>query len=129
MGGRMLTDVSNSLPSHITVLAYRAASAAGLLATTKPIFNTIITNVPGPQVPLYMGGAKMVRSLGAGPCMDNLGIFHPVTSYDGMISVSFQACREMLPDPQFYEECLRESFEELCAAVPIKKKAAGNGKR
>jgi diacylglycerol O-acyltransferase len=119
MGARMLTELSNSLPSHITVLAFRAASAAGLLASSKPIFNTIITNVPGPQVPLYMGGAKMVSSLGAGPCMDNMGIFHPVTSYNGMIAVSFQACREMMPDPQFYEECLLESFGELSATVPV----------
>jgi WS/DGAT/MGAT family acyltransferase len=118
MGARMLTDLSNSLPSHITVLAFRAASAAGLLASTKPTFNTIITNVPGPQVPLYMGGAKLVGSLAAGPCMDNMGLFHPVTSYNGMIAVSFQACREMMPDPHFYEECLRESFAELAAAVP-----------
>ncbi|MEE8303518.1 MAG: wax ester/triacylglycerol synthase family O-acyltransferase, partial [Candidatus Tectomicrobia bacterium] len=112
MGARMMTDLSNSLPSHITVLAFRAASAAGLLASTKPIFNTILTNVPGPQVPLYMCGAELVRSLAAGPCMDNMGLFHPVTSYNGMIAVSFQACREMLPDPHFYEECLQQSFAE-----------------
>ena len=103
-------------------MAFRAAAAAGLLASSKPIFNTIITNVPGPQVPLYMGGAKLVSSLGAGPCMDNMGIFHPVTSYNGMISVSFQACREMMPDPQFYEECLLESFSELSEAVPVARK-------
>jgi hypothetical protein len=62
---------------------------------------------------------SLVRSLGAGPCMDNMGIIHPVTSYNGMIAVSFQACREMMPDPQFYEECLAESFGDLCAAVPV----------
>ena len=57
--------------------------------------------------------------------MDNMGIFHPVTSYNGMISVSFQACREMMPDPQLYEQCLLESYAELCKAVPTpgKKKA------
>lgn len=42
--------------------------------------------------------------------MDNMGIFHPFTSYNGMIAVSFQACSEMMPDPQFDEECLLESF-------------------
>ena len=76
-----------------------------------------------------MGGAELVRSLGAGPCMDNMGIFHPVTSYNGMIAVSFQACREMLPDPEFYEECLRESFAELQAAVPGEGKKAAGGRR
>ncbi len=69
-------------------MAGRAASAAGLMANMKPIFNTIVTNVPGAQVPMYMSGAKMVRSLGAGPCVDSMGLFPPVTSYNGMISIS-----------------------------------------
>lgn len=118
----MMSDVSNSLPSHIAALGFRAASAAGLLSGMKPIFNTIVTNVPGPQVALYMGGARLVRNLGTGPCMDNMGLFHPVTSYDGMIEISFQSCREMMPDPQFYEQCLRDSFVELQHSVPVRKK-------
>lgn len=117
VGARMLTDLSNSLPSHITVLGFRAASAAGLLAGSKPIFNCIVTNVPGPQVALYLAGAKMVRSLGAGPVIDSMGLFHPVSSYNGMIAISFQSCREMMPDPEFYARCLQESFAELKAAM------------
>jgi diacylglycerol O-acyltransferase len=101
------------------------------------VFNTVVTNVPGPQVPLYMGGAKLVKSLGAGPCMDGLGLFHPVTSYNGEIAISFQACRELMPDPHFYEQCLRESFEAMRDQVPgaetakrgRKAKAAGGTKR
>ncbi len=129
MGARMMADVSNSLPSHLTALGFRAASAAGLTAGSKPNFNTIVTNVPGPQVPLYMGGAKLVRSLGVAPCMDNMGLFHPVTSYDGMIAISFQSCREMMPDPDFYEDCLRESFAELQEAVPAKSKGSARAPR
>lgn len=122
MGARMMTDISNSLPSHITALGFRAASAAGLLAGTKPIFNTITTNVPGPQVPLYMAGAKLVSLLGTGPCMDNMGLFHPVTSYNGKIAISFLSCREMMPDPSVYEDCLRDAFIELQRAVPKRRK-------
>lgn len=130
MGARMMADISNSLPSHIAALGFRAASAAGLLARSKPIFNTVVTNVPGPQVPLYMSGARLVRSYGTGPCLDNMGLFHPVTSYDGMIAISFQSCREMMPDPEFYEDCLRAAFDELEQAVPAhKKKAASRSKQ
>ena len=113
VGARTLTDWSNRLPAQVTALGFRAASATGLLSTTKPVFNTIITNVPGPQVPLYMAGARMVRSFGAGPCMDGNGLFQVITSYAGQIAISFQSCRNMMPDPDEYEACLAQSFAEL----------------
>ncbi len=117
IGATFMADVTQSLPASLVVMAGRAASAAGLLANMKPIFNTIVTNVPGAQIPLYMGGAKMVRSLGAGPCVDSMGLFQPVTSYNGMISISFQACRNMLPDPEFYAKCLQQSYDDLKQAA------------
>lgn len=131
VGANLMVDLGESLPASLVVLAGRAASAAGLVANMRPIFNTVVTNVPGPQVPLYMGGAKLVRSLGAGPCMDSLGLFHPVTSYNGMISIAFQACREMMPDPEFYAQCLRQSFRELKRATlpATKTKAKASAKK
>jgi len=117
VGARLLTDWTNRMPAQVTALGFRAASAAGLLSSGKPIFNTIVTNVPGPQVPLYFAGARLVRSFGAGPCMDGMGLFQVVTSYAGQIAISFQACRDMMPDPAFYESCLEESFSELRNAV------------
>jgi len=134
VGARLMTDVASNLPSQVAALGLRAAASTGLMAGMKPVFNTVVTNVPGPQVPLYMGGAKLVKSLGAGPCMDGLGLFHPVTSYNGEIAISFQACRELMPDPEFYEQCLRDSFEAMRDQVPgagtVKRKAgAGTGKK
>ncbi|MEM8560653.1 MAG: wax ester/triacylglycerol synthase family O-acyltransferase [Pseudomonadota bacterium] len=117
IGARVMTDISNSLPALITSLGFRAAAAASLLGESQPIFNTQITNVPGPQVPIYMSGAKMVRSLSAGPCMNNLGLFNVVTSYAGVISMSFTCCREMMPDPRFYEACLQDSYLALLASA------------
>jgi len=73
--------------------------------------------VPGPQVPLYMAGAKLLKQFGMGPVTDGMGIIHPVFSYNGEIAVSVTACREMMPDPGFYAECLQSSFDELDAAT------------
>jgi diacylglycerol O-acyltransferase / wax synthase len=117
VGARFMTDMTHSLPAELAALGVRAALSSGLMAGMKPIFNTIVTNVPGPQVPLYMRGAHVVRSYGLGPCIDNMGLFHAVTSYDGQIAVSFQACRAMMPDPGFYEECLQQAYEDLQAAL------------
>jgi diacylglycerol O-acyltransferase / wax synthase len=123
VGARLMTDMTQSLPAELAALGVRAALGSGLMAGMKPIFNTIVTNVPGPQVPLYMGGAQVVRSYGLGPCIDNMGLFHAVTSYDGQIAVSFQACREMMPDPGFYEQCLYAAYAALQSEVPGKPRA------
>lgn len=124
VGARLMTDMTQSLPAELAALGVRAALGSGLMAGMKPIFNTIVTNVPGPQVPLYMGGAQVVRSHGLGPCIDNMGLFHAVTSYNGQIAVSFQACREMMPDPGFYEQCLYAAYAALQAEVLAKPKKA-----
>lgn len=124
VGARLMTDMTQSLPAELAALGVRAALGSGLMAGMKPIFNTIVTNVPGPQLPLYMGGALVVRSYGLGPCLDNMGLFHAVTSYNGQIAVSFQACREMMPDPGFYEQCLYAAYADLQAAVLDKPKKA-----
>ena len=51
-----------------------------------------------------------------------MGLFHAVTSYCGAISVAVTACREMLPDPAFYKECLQSSFDDLYAAAVAPRK-------
>jgi hypothetical protein len=45
--------------------------------------------------------------------MDGNGLFHVVTSYAGQVAISFQSCRDMMPDPGEYEACLAQSFAEL----------------
>jgi WS/DGAT/MGAT family acyltransferase len=86
-------------------------------------FNTMVSNVAGIQQPLYFCGAQMVSMYGMGPVVDQAGLFHAIFSYDGKITFTFTACREMLPDPEFYADCLQASFDELQAAAlkPAKK--------
>jgi hypothetical protein len=91
-----------------------------------PIFNTVITNVPGPNFPLYSMGSRMVASFGLGPISHGVGLFQPVIGYNGQITVSAISCREMMPDPGFYCDCLTETFEDLKKAAkrPARKKTA-----
>ena len=49
--------------------------------------------------------------------MEGLGLFNIVLSYNGALTVSVTSCRDQLPDPEFYAECLDESFKELRAAA------------
>jgi hypothetical protein len=48
-----------------------------------------------------------------------MGLIFPVLSYNGKIFVSVTSCREMLPDPEFFSECLQESFDELKGATIV----------
>jgi diacylglycerol O-acyltransferase len=112
-------------------LAIRTASATGL-SEASVIFNTIVTNVPGPPYQLYMCGAALVDSISLGPLLPNVGLFHIVYSSvlekKGSINLSFTACRDMLPDPGFYADCLQESFEELRDATVNEKPRRRNKK-
>lgn len=79
-----------------------------------------MTNVPGPQVPLFASGAKMLSNFGLGPIFDGVGLIHAITSYNGEIAVTIVACRQMMPDPDYYAECMQASLDEMkasCAAA------------
>jgi WS/DGAT/MGAT family acyltransferase len=120
VGARTMTDIGQFMPGMLAGLAARAYTRLGLANRIRPFLNTVITNVPGPQVPLYFTGAKMVSLYGIGPILDGMGLIHPVFSYSGRVSISVTACREQMPDPEFYAECLQTSFDALndAAAAP-----------
>ena len=117
LGAHTLSEYSQFLPGGLAALGARAASRMEMANVGNPTFNTVVTNVPGPQVPLYFAGARLVNLVGVGPVNDGMGLIHPITSYCGILTIAFTACREMLPDPAFYAECIQESFDELAAAT------------
>ncbi|KAA1188456.1 wax ester/triacylglycerol synthase family O-acyltransferase [Pseudohalioglobus sediminis] len=136
LGPRFAVDLTDVLPGNVLSLAVRTASATGL-SEASVMFNTIVTNVPGAPYQLYMCGAALVDSISLGPLLPNVGLFQIVYSSvqnkKGSIVLSFTACREMMPDPEFYAKCLQASFDELYAATvrktKKKKKPAAKKKR
>lgn len=128
VGARTLSELSESAPPLITALGMRAALRLSLLAGATSPINTVISNVPGSRVPLYMGGARLVKTAAFAPILDNMGLLHGILSQEGGLSISFNSCREMIPDPGFYAQCISESFNELQAATAklssVKRKAA-----
>lgn len=79
--------------------------------------STVISNVPGPDFPLYCAGARMVDYYGLGVLTPGMGIFHLVFSYAGKITLSVLADRDIMPDPEFYHDCLVAAYEDLYAAA------------
>ena len=129
VGASLATEAAQFLPSTTTGMMASLYARSGLAERLPPVFNTIITNVPGPNVPLYSMGSRMVASFGLGPIIHGLGLFQPVIGYNGQITVSAISCREMMPDPAFYCDCLSESFDELkkAAKVTSVRRAQTNG--
>ncbi len=119
IGARTMTDITEFVPGALMGLAGRLVARTGLMRRVSPVANTVITNVPGPQVPLYMTRARMVAQYGLGLPLDGLGIFHVVFSYAGSITITVTACREQMPDPGFYAECLQASYDALREAAGV----------
>jgi WS/DGAT/MGAT family acyltransferase len=129
VGASLAAEVAHFLPSTTTGLMATAYGRYGLAKRLPPIFNTVITNVPGPNFPLYSMGSRMVANYGLGPIAHGVGLFQPVIGYNGQITVSAISCREMMPDPEFYCDTLTETFEDLKKAArrPVKNRAKANG--
>ncbi|MEH6519378.1 MAG: wax ester/triacylglycerol synthase family O-acyltransferase [Halioglobus sp.] len=126
IGAKTMTDYTKFTPSSLTATAARLASSMGIADRGTPIANCTVTNVPGPQIPLYFTGAKLLSNYGLGPAIDGGGLFHIVNSYCGEFSVSISCCRVMMPDPAFYANCIRESHDELLTATVGRARKAKN---
>ena len=117
IGARTMTDYSQFSPSSLAALAARLYTEMGLSDFTTPMMNCVVTNVPGPQRPLYFAGAEAVKMVGLGPIYDGMALIHVVFSYCGEIAVSFTSCREILPDPGFYAQCIQASYDDMKSAA------------
>ena len=117
VGARTLTDYSQLIPSGLAGLAARLYTRVGAANAHAPVFNCVVTNVPGSRVPLYFCGAKMVAMYGTGPVFDGMGLINTIYSYTDTIAISFTSDRNMMPDPDIYAAALTSAFEALKAAA------------
>ena len=113
VGARTLVDSSDLVPFAVAGLAARLYTRLHLADRHTPIFNLVITNVPGPQVPLYLDGVRLHAHLGTGPILDGMGLILPIFSYNGTLSIGVTSCRDMMDDVERFAEYLEASFEEI----------------
>jgi len=124
IGARQMTDISKHLPSGTVALAGRLVTGLGLGHRTR-FANCTITNVPGPQHPLYLNGAKLLLSTGCGPVIDGMGLILTAISYDGEVALSLTSCREIIPDPEHLVTCMKNAFRDMKAASAAEIKTSG----
>lgn len=119
IGARTMTEVSKINPALYMALGAQLFSRVSVAHRTMP-FNTVVTNVPGPPVHIYSTGARLESMALSLICLtDGLGLAHVVQSYVDEAYISFTACRDIVPDPEFYAECLQDSFEEMLAQAKL----------
>jgi WS/DGAT/MGAT family acyltransferase len=124
IGARELTDLGTHAPAATLALTGKMLGRALLGAGRRaPLANCAITNVPGPTVPLYLDGARMTYFSAIMPINDGLGLVFAITSYDGKIIVSPTSCREQMPDPEVFAQCLRNCFQDYLGLARARARA------
>jgi hypothetical protein len=80
-----------------------------------PLFNVVVSNVPGPDVPVYLAGARMDSLHPIGPIMEGVGVNITVFSYLGSVHVGIQACWDLVPDVDVLGGAMEDALAELVA--------------
>lgn len=132
LGADMLQDWAEVFGPAIFTRASRMYSRMRLADRHPPIHNLVISNVPGPPIPLYMGGARVVSTYPMGPILFGAGLNLTVLSNMGNVDFGAIGCRELVPDigdlPKGFEEgvrLLRKAAEKRAsAATPAPKPRA-----
>ncbi len=118
LGESTLLEMSSALSPRVSQTLLRILSAVGSLPWDKPMpINTVVSNVPGSPLDLYLGGARMRDMHAFGLLLDGVGLFHTATSYTDRFSITALGCPASLPDSGLYQDCLEQSWQELREAA------------
>ena len=112
VGAELLTQLTGFAPP--TVL-----SQASRLQSSQRAFNVVVTNVPGPQFPLYLLGRKLLRIYPQVPLVRNTALGIAIMSYDGTLNFGLLGDYDALPDLDALAAALRDAIAELAAAAGV----------
>jgi len=115
----LLQDFAQFAPPAVAARAARVIARATAANWMDVPFNVVISNVPGPQFPIYGLGAKLVAHYPVSAINDGVGLNITVQSYDGSLDFGIIACRELMPDVWDLMDDLREALRELKQAAKL----------
>jgi WS/DGAT/MGAT family acyltransferase len=117
LGASTLVEVSTGAPATLLSLAARLASRA------RP-FNMTVTNVPGPQFPLYLAGSEMLATYPLVPLWQSHGAGIAMFSVMGMVDIGINMDRDLIDDATCLGRFMEESLAELLNTKPAEQKKA-----
>jgi diacylglycerol O-acyltransferase len=112
VGAQVLTELAGFAPPTIMGQAAR-------LSSRQRFFNLVVTNVPGPQFPLYLLGRRMLESFPMVPLAKNQGLGVALLSYDGSINFGLVGDYDLLWDLEDFADDIRGSLEDLAAGAGV----------
>ena len=110
VGASLLTEATDFAPPTI-------AAQAARLQSRQRFFNTVVTNVPGPQFPLYLLGRELQDVFPMVPLAKNQTVCFGIMSYNGRINFGITADYDSMPDLDALAEDLQASLAELSEAA------------
>ncbi len=113
IGAKSLAQMAESVPFGLANLAAGLYSKYNIKEFIKPPFNVTITNVPGPQNPLYLRGKKILSIFGLTPVLDGFGLIIAAFSYNGLVSITTTSDAKTMPDADKFSRYIREAANEL----------------
>jgi hypothetical protein len=121
LGSRELAEAAEQASAAALAWTRRIVGHAGArVGSRTPPANCTVTPVPAPTQPQFLCGARMTYYSAILPISDGLGLAFAVTRYDGKVVISPTSCRELMPDPEVFALCLRDSFQEVLALAKHK---------
>jgi diacylglycerol O-acyltransferase / wax synthase len=116
IGATLLQDWSQFAAPAVFGVAMRVFARSNL-SGARPVHNLVISNVPGPQVPLYFLGSEVKAMYPLGPIFHGSGLNITVMSLSGTLDVGLISCPDLLPDLWDMADDFRVALDELLAAT------------
>ena len=112
VGADAIMNLGTYAPPTLHALAARLVSRGRW-------FNLVVSNVPGPQVPMYVAGAKLLANYPVMPTAENVGLSIAVTSLAGTMGFGFTGDWDLMPDIDFLAASFEEAVDELAKAAGV----------
>jgi WS/DGAT/MGAT family acyltransferase len=119
LGAATLQNWAEHATPNVFATAARFYSRMKLAERHRPIANLVISNVPGPDFPLYLSGAEMLAGFPLGPVMDGMGLNITIMSYRGVLYWGLVSCAKAVPRLWDVAAAIPAALDELMAAAGL----------
>ncbi len=119
LGADLLLNWAEYAAPNVFATAARFYTGMGLASRHRPIANLVVSNVPGPDFPLYLGGAELEAGFPLGPVMDGMGVNVTIMSYRGVLYWGLIACPEVMPRTWDLADAIPSALDELLEAAGL----------
>src|SRR5271167_198975 len=119
LGATTLQNWAEHATPNVFAAAARLYTGMKLADRHRPVANLVISNVPGPDVPLYLGGAELLAAFPLGPVMDGMGLNITIMSYRGVLYWGMVSCARAVPQLWDIADAVPDALGELLSAAGL----------